>query len=248
MRPLAVIALLGLACATCKANAVSTPAPTVAEPPAPPIATVAPPPPPAPVLGVVSADVEDVAPVSAPYASTTAVCAAWSAETATRAKELAEDATARGLKLGAATCAEAPAGVVLPPHPTYRSVRAFRRSDGLSTYTTLAVELPRGIVVVPLTWDGDDPLDPGCPSITRYERLDAARVENGWLVVTIDGTRSTYNEEDGGSTPESLRGAVWCRDEGAELRCRAYEPQMRPSLSGPFEITATGELVLPPKE
>ncbi len=55
----------------------------------------------------------------------------------------------------------------------------------------------RGFVLFPAYWHGEDPTDPGYPSIFRPERIESIRVENGYLVVTETGSRYVDTSENG---------------------------------------------------
>ncbi len=105
---------------------------------------------------------------------------------------------------------------------TFRSARAFDLDDGLVSRRQLAVTTPAGTLLTWVSWNIDDPRDPGCPSIIRATSVESLRVENGSLVVSMLGERTTYVEtsraEDPGYRAELVRTAFWFVPEGTTVR------------------------------
>jgi hypothetical protein len=155
-------------------------------------------------------------------------------------KDLEEEAKMHDLTLHGPSCAEAPLKAPFIGDGTYKRLRAVRASDGISTGTHLVAELARGLVMLPVSWAWDDPLDPGCPSIVRLRGIKSARVENGHLVVVTDGETMRFDDQGKGFTVTAL-GAVWCRDERSKLLCRSYDAQYQAPL-GAFAIAPDGSL------
>jgi len=90
-------------------------------------------------------------------------------------------------------------------------------------------------------WQSEDPLDPGCPSIFRTERLEPVRVENGHLVLTETGYRTMEASDAGKATSLTIHGATWCKEADGKLTCHAYDPANVGSLDK-FSIAPDGML------
>lgn len=81
----------------------------------------------------------------------------------------------------------------------------------------------------------------GCASGLRIEGLRTIRVENGHVVVVLDGRREGMNP-DGTWKTAVLTDVTWCKESIKSLTCRTYGAGYRPLLQG-FAISPTGELV-----
>ena len=114
----------------------------------------------------------------------------------------------------------------------YRELRELRVFDGEARYSTLVVVGPRGVARVPLSWNVDDPTDPGCPSIVRPLALEQARVENGHLVLVALGVTAGWAEplgdDDPGMRDLLVREVAVAKWVGDELVLRHY-----PQFAGP---------------
>lgn len=116
----------------------------------------------------------------------------------------------------------------------WKSVRAVRAGFGTSDAFWLVAELPRGFVLTPIGWDDKGANPTGCPSVFVASDVPEVRVDAGFLVAVVDGTRvvlgnppPTGPNEDG--TVEGLvRGATWCKDDGT---CEAWDPQYQEALA-----------------
>jgi hypothetical protein len=168
-------------------------------------------------------------------------CAAFIHDTAADRQQLEATARENGLKLGKPSCTPTQERFEFSADPVYRRVLAVREFDGISRDTRLVLQLPRGWVRLPITYRWDDPLDPGCPSIFRPERVEFLRVENGFLVIAVVGPAGIMYSDDGKASPIEARGATWCKESNAALTCREYNPQNMGSL-GDFGIGADGAL------
>ena len=117
---------------------------------------------------------------------------------------------------------------------TWKSVRAVRAGYGTSDAFRLVAELSRGFILTPIVWDDKGANLTGCPSVFVASDVPEVRVDAGFLVAVVDGTRvvlgnppPTGPNEDG--TVEGLvRGATWCKDDGS---CEAWDPQYQEALA-----------------
>jgi hypothetical protein len=116
----------------------------------------------------------------------------------------------------------------------WKSVHAVRAGYGTSDAFRLVAELPRGFVITAISWDDKGANLTGCPSVFVATDVPEVRVDAGFLVAVVDGTRvvlgnppPTGPNEDG--TVEGLvRGATWCKDDGS---CEAWDPQYQEALA-----------------
>lgn len=168
------------------------------------------------------------------------LCNAYLRSVAAQKASLEEQARVYDLALHGPSCKEAPAPVSFKPDATYKRVFALRVDNGLMAATHLGVEVPRGVVMLPLAWAWDDPLDPGCPSIVRLRGLKSVRVENGHLVAVTDGERYLFDDQGKGYAA-SVVGAFFCKEADGKLVCHDYDAQYNPSL-GAFAIAPDGTL------
>jgi hypothetical protein len=107
---------------------------------------------------------------------------------------------------------------------------AARLFYGTGADTTLVVESPRGLALTPISWDFDDPNDPGCPSIVRNHSVIGARVDNGHLVILVSGSRQTYvqvpdDSDDTGARGQLVQSVYWGKDDGHGISFRHHDPQ-----------------------
>lgn len=176
-------------------------------------------------------------------ADLSALCTEYLRDVAALKAELEETAHTHDIELHGPSCAEIPTPLTaaFKADATYKRVLMVAVSDGLRSGRRLVVEVPRGLVLTSIGWTTDDPLDPGCPSIVRVDRIDGLRIENGHLVAVLGGQRGGYDAA-GNYQPFRLRGAEWCKEAGGKLGCKYYEAQYRPLLEH-FAITPGGTLV-----
>lgn len=184
----------------------------------------------------------DEAPVTGVSRTLGDVCKDYVAAVARARASYEETAKQHELTLKEPTCKLVPLRAAFTGDATYKRVAAVRLFDGISGDTTLIVETPRGFVRTPISWSGDSPLDPGCPSIVRDHTVKSLRVEHGHLVAVLTGQRGTIDME-GRWKPWDLDGAYWCKEESGTLACKRYMAQYNGDI-GDFAISPGGELRL----
>jgi len=143
----------------------------------------------------------------------------------------AESVTREGGPGGTPTCREISLPVAFKGDATYRKLHAVRAFDGVARYSTLLLELDGGVAALPVSWDVDDPRDPGCPSIVRTVALDELRLQAGFLVVVSLGVDTTWVEvpdgsvDDGGARRRLRREILLVQADGATVHTRTFDPQ-----------------------
>jgi len=176
------------------------------------------------------------------FATPEALCANFVKNAKAGAAELLSSASGQGIeKLSTPFCHAIAEEHAIPSNPIYSNPITVLVFDGLWKRKQLVVKVQRGYVLIPVYWQSEDPLDPGCPSIFRTERLEPVRVENGHLVVTETGRRTMEASEDGKVTYLEIHGATWCKETGGKLTCHAYDPANVGSLDK-FSIAPDGTL------
>ena len=180
------------------------------------------------------------APVPEAHRDLAALCKAFAKDVEATKSEHEETAKNHGLKLSPPTCAATAFSTAFTGDAAYKRVLAVRTFDGIQTETALVVEVPRGLVLAPISWSHDDPLDPGCPSIVRMDRVKSLRVENGHLVAVMSGTTTSFGM-DGRAFSVGVDGATWCKDAGGKLACKTYMPQYNGDI-GAFSIAPDGTI------
>jgi hypothetical protein len=140
-------------------------------------------------------------------------------------------------------CEEIATGVPFEKGAGFHAVRAVRVFDGSATYSTLLVESALGVSALPVSWDVDDPNDPGCPSIVRGESIEQLRVQNGLLVVVMLGVTTRFVEVPDGPTPDSGARAALVREvtvaklDGTTIHARKFEAWSGPELGEKVQPT-----------
>jgi hypothetical protein len=176
------------------------------------------------------------------FATPEALCANFVKSAKAGAAELLSNASGRGIeKLDTPFCHVIAEEHAIAPNPIYSNPTAVLVSDGLWKRKQLVVKVQRGYVLIPVFWQSEDPLDPGCPSIFRTERIEPLRIENGHLVVTETGRRYVEGSKDGKATYLTIQGATWCGEAGGKLTCHSYDPSNVGSLDK-FSIAPDGTL------
>lgn len=181
--------------------------------------------------------------VSPPAKDLATLCATFIKRAREQLPALRDRVRAEKLDVGEPTCAETKLTPAFAPVGSFREARALRLFDGVVAWNQLVVGYSAGLALLPVSWGFDDPLDPGCPSIVRVDGLRGVRVENGNFLAVTDGHRmigETVDEELVMKRAPAI-GAVWCKDQGATLRCSAHEASRQESL-GAFAIAPHGTL------
>jgi hypothetical protein len=127
--------------------------------------------------------------------------------------------------VGEVGCVEVPAGVRFQPGGGFLGVRALRVKDGEGGYTALLAQRAEGLLALPVTWDVDDPNDPGCGSIVRDTGLEEVTVQHGALVVVSLGERVTYvsaADDEDGAREVLLRSVMVVRSSGESFVGRGF--------------------------
>jgi hypothetical protein len=176
------------------------------------------------------------------FATPEALCTNFVKSAKAGAAALLSSASGQGIeKLGTPFCHAIAEEHAIPNNPIYGKPITVLVSDGLWKRRQLVVKVQRGYVLIPVYWQSEDPLDPGCPSIFRTERLEPVRVENGYLAVTETGRRYIEASEDGKARYRTIHGATWCKESDGKLTCHSYDPANVGSLNE-FSIAPDGTL------
>lgn len=188
-------------------------------------------------------DVIPPAEIVGPVADLAVVCSTWLRSLDATKKEREDTAKNHELTLGGPSCKETPLKMRAPfaGDASFTAVHAVRLYDGITSWSQLVVQTPKGMFTFPIRWDHDDPLDPGCPSIVRMYSLRAVRIENGHLVAVLDGGRTSFNEE-GLPYPIAMTGVAWCKDGASKPSCKQFDPQFQSPILGAFAIAPDGTL------
>jgi hypothetical protein len=194
-----------------------------------------------------------------PEPSLAEVCAAF----VKQAKVALLTAKAENLRLedftfGKPTCAEIASPVTFSATADYKSVHALSVYDGIMKSKSLVVETKRGFFLTPVSWDQQDPLDPGCATIARVTTVEEVRVDNGYFVAVLGAERGTYVESsdpnDDGFRQSLTRTAQWGKDDGKSFTTTYWDPQYHEGLGFKVQpkpdhlmVPATQQMIFPAK-
>jgi hypothetical protein len=162
-----------------------------------------------------------------------------------------------GLKPTTPSCTEAPVPVAFAPVGIYKSVHAVKLNNGIGNGMDLVLETSRGFFLLGVDYHWENPLDPGCPSIVRIETVEELRVDNGYFVVVVGGTRGAYVTPTSPSDSDGYRYALsrtafWAKDDGKQLSTKFWNPQFHPDFGikiqahSPLQIGKNGQNIAPP--
>jgi hypothetical protein len=176
------------------------------------------------------------------YSSLSEVCQAFISDARANEKETLERLSGIGIDhVGKPSCEILKTTLSLPTNELYRHLNALRIDDGVVRSTTLVVEVARGYVPLPVYYSQEDPTDPGCPSFFRANGIQAPRVENGHLIITLNSRQLDWANENNKPSYYQSHGAVWCKEDNSSLTCHDYIPNMTSSLAE-FTVDKEGNL------
>jgi hypothetical protein len=131
--------------------------------------------------------------------------------------------------VGDVGCVEVSPGVGFRPGGGFLGLRALRVRDGEGGYTVVLAQRAEGLLALPVSWDVDDPNDPGCGSIVRDTGLEEVTVQHGALVVVSLGERVTWVEppegqasDEDGARQMLLRSVMVVRPSGESFLGRGF--------------------------
>jgi hypothetical protein len=188
-----------------------------------------------------------------------AVCGAWvkTAQTALPSAR-AENIRLENFVFGQPSCSEIALPAAFTPTSDYLSVRAITHYDGIVRRRSLVVQTKRGFFLTPISWNIEDPLDPGCATIARVMTVEELRVDNGYFVAVLGAERGTYTEttnpNDDGFRRSLVRTAQWGKDDGKAFQTTYWDPQFHEGLGWKVQPNAdhlttpgTDKMVFPEK-
>ena len=185
--------------------------------------------PPEPIRGELDFDVPPIAAeLRASFPSIDRFCKAFLAwAKVNAAAEIAEDAQWNdAAPVLAPLCTEVALPSLQNAAPPWTAVKAARMAWAYRDSTRLFVVTPKGVRMTPIYFDDRRGNPMGCPPVWSHERLDRLRVQNGWLIATIDGSGpSNYDANTQVHTMTYQRGAAMCRAAGENIRCLEVNPQ-----------------------
>jgi hypothetical protein len=193
----------------------------------------------------------------APEPSLTKVCDAFLKQAAIELVTAnADQDHLRGLVPGKPTCSEIPSPTTFSATADYKSVHALSLYDGIVKSKSLVVETKRGFFLTSVTWNQEDPLDPGCATIARVVTIEELRVDNGYFVAVLGAERGTYRDStdpnDDGFRMSLVRTAQWGKDDGKSFTTTYWDPQFHEGLGFKIQpkpqhltVPATQQVIFP---
>lgn len=141
-------------------------------------------------------------------------------------------------------CFEIALPVKFSPSGAFRALHAVRvKAEGYA-YTTLLVEVAGGVAPLAVSYDVDDPNDPGCPSIVRKIGIERVSIESGVLVVVALGETTTWTDPAPDDTNDSgARGALVpvvsiAKADGKLVHLRQFQTMGGPDLGSIVQPSA----------
>jgi hypothetical protein len=195
----------------------------------------------------------------APEPSIAKVCDAFLKESATTLLTArAEDLRLQDVTFGKPTCTEIASPAPFSATADYKSVHALSLYNGIMKSKSIVVETKRGFFLTWVTWNQQDPLDPGCATIARVETIEELRVDNGYFVAVLGAERATYIEStdpnDDGFRMSLVRTAQWGKDDGKSFTTTYWDPQYHEGLGFKVQpkpdhltVPATQQVTFPPR-
>ena len=118
-------------------------------------------------------------------------------------------------------CFEMKLPVRFTPRPPYGAVHAVRVRTERYAYSTLIAEVPGGVVPLQVSYDVEDPDDPGCRTM-RTVAIERLGVENGILVLVTLAEKIAYMPEHDASREVLLPVVSIAKADGDRVHLRYF--------------------------